>query len=143
VSWHVAPKGTMLDVVSVNLTIVGPSFGRYSHTTLTYLLGSCLFLPRTCRHNSSNISDTHTVHTPGFWDSIHTSPFPVRLDALLKNTFRTFHPRTLEYISVNPRIYLIPTRIMQTSSRQPRKWTLAEDQKLREEVEAQCEFILR
>ncbi|KAF1850728.1 uncharacterized protein K460DRAFT_274073 [Cucurbitaria berberidis CBS 394.84] len=29
---------------------------------------------------------------------------------------------------------------MDSSSRQPRKWTLAEDQKLREEVEAQCRF---
>jgi hypothetical protein len=29
---------------------------------------------------------------------------------------------------------------MQSSSRQPRKWTLAEDEKLREDVEAQSTF---
>jgi hypothetical protein len=28
-----------------------------------------------------------------------------------------------------------------TASRQPRKWTPAEDQKLREEVEAQCKML--
>jgi hypothetical protein len=59
-------EGTMLDVVSVILTVVGASLGHYSHTTLTYLLGSCLFLARTSRHNSSNISDGRTIHTPGF-----------------------------------------------------------------------------
>jgi hypothetical protein len=30
---------------------------------------------------------------------------------------------------------------MQAPTRQPCKWTSVEDQKLREEVEAQCEFL--
>jgi hypothetical protein len=142
VSWHVASKGTMFNVVSVILTIVGTSLGHYSHTTLTYLLGSYLFLARTSRHNSPNISDCRTIHTPGSRDSIHTSPLPVRFDALWRRLSEHFI-LALWCLYTNPRIGLISARIMQTSSRQPRKWTLAEDQKLREEVEAQGESIMK
>lgn len=41
-----------------------------------------------------------------------------------------------------PKASLVTSSRMEGSGRQPRKWTLVEDQILREEVEAQCKLLL-
>jgi hypothetical protein len=95
-------------------------------------------LTHACIHNSSILPYLYT-------SGLLTSGLPLllltrRYVRLVQSTQHTQALRILVHYTESASTTSLVI-IMQSSSRQPRKWTLAEDQRLREEVEAQRRYI--